>query len=357
MPTWDVRLTVTNASGSNTKTRTGYISVSPARAISDTGITPSESVAAAKTLARGLVDTGVRTAAYSIRLTVTNGGGSDTKTRSGYIVIGPRIARSVTATRAISDTGISASDAAAKSVGKPRAIADNGLSFSESASGVRAAGHPRAISDSGLGGGTWDSGTWDGGTWDSGLSNTDSISRSKLAPRAFADTGASFSESLARVVGKPRTATDTGLTHADATGRMVAFVRAATDTGNTFGDALDTRVSGAGAAFDRFITDAGSVFSETLLPFAFQPRDLNDTGLLTGDLVDRAVDTQGLELVDDGVDHDDIATRRAINGRPIISVGVTHADTTVAIINEIRPATLTMRDVAGIDVQIVDLVP
>jgi hypothetical protein len=132
-----------------------------------------------------------------------------------------------------------------------------------------------------------------------------------------------------RVVGKPRTATDTGLTHADAIGRLLAFVRAASDTGNTFGDALDTRVSGSGAAFDRFITDAGSVFSETLLPFAFQPRDLNDTGLLTGDLVDRAVDTQGLELVDDGLQQDDQVTRRAINGRALTTAGVTHADTTV----------------------------
>jgi hypothetical protein len=50
-------------------------------------------------------------------------------------------------------------------------------------------------------------------------------------------------------------------------------------------------------------------------------------------------------------------TRRAINGRALTTAGVTHADTTVGIINEIRPATLTMRDVPGIDVRIVDLVP
>jgi PKD repeat protein len=355
MPSWDVRLTVTNAGGSNTKTRTAYVSVSPARSISDTGLSQSDSIASTKAKVRAVVDLGVRLT-YAVRLTVTNTIGSDTKTRTAYVQL-ERPARTTIAPRPISDAGVSHGDSVARTPGKARPVADTGLSFSEAVAGVRAAGHPRDISDSGLGGGTWDGGTWDGGTWDAGVSNTDSVARSKLAPRVFADTGLSFSESASRVVGKPRIATDAGLIHADATGRLVAVVRAASDTGNTFGDALDTRVSGSGAAFDRFITDAGSVFSETLLPFAFQPRDLNDTGLLTGDLVNRAVDTQGLELIDDGVDHDDVVTRRAINGRSIVSVGVTHADTTVAIINEIRPATLTMRDVPGIDVRIVDLVP
>jgi PKD repeat protein len=59
MPLWDVRLTVTNAGGSDTKTRTGYVRANPVRTISDTGVSPSDSPARTRAAVRAFSDTGI----------------------------------------------------------------------------------------------------------------------------------------------------------------------------------------------------------------------------------------------------------------------------------------------------------
>jgi PKD repeat protein len=59
MPLWDVRVTVTNAGGSDTKTRTAYVRVSPVRAITDTGLSPSDSPARVLGAHRSISDNGV----------------------------------------------------------------------------------------------------------------------------------------------------------------------------------------------------------------------------------------------------------------------------------------------------------
>lgn len=245
--------------GAASKASSCIASFKPARLVTDTGVTVSDSIVPLTT--RGVSDTG---------LTVT-------ATLPAKVI------------RVVTDTGVAVSDSLAKAV--PRPVSDTGLTVSDSIATARV----HAISVTGVTVSDSLARTASRPITDNGLTVSDSIAATTLRAVAITDTGLTVSDSPAKAAVK--FLSDQGVAVSDAINSQPIRLVLIADTGATVSDSTATRRL-------RLIADIGATVGDSTGSEHAVFRAITDTGLSVSDSIGSrptrvvAITTTGLTVSD-----------------------------------------------------------
>ena len=336
-------ITLNGHSPSGTSWFLDGISTQARRAVADTGLTQTDSVAIAKVLGRAVSDTGLTQSdslavnkVVSKALTDSGLGITDSLARNSVRVksdTGLTQTDSLLRIRVLtkSDTGLSQSDVLAERI--QHGISDTGLTQTDSIAAQKALG--KVASDTGLTQTDTLARRVNRAASDTGLTQTDSVVRSVVRVRSATETGLSQTDSLLRT--RVLVPSDTGLTQTDSIVRLALRARTATDTGLSQSDTLLTlrarNASDTGLvqtdslsvqkALGKVASDTGLTQTDSLLRTRVLTE--SDTGLTQTDSLLR---TRVLTLSDTGISQSDVLAERIQHG--ISDTGLTQTDSIVA---------------------------